>query len=192
MYVLSVQYSCAVVLVFLVWWEGSFSTNFLVESKNFLLVFLALYGSTTIQSRSFLKNIKNFVWFPKQYLLGFFLLEKQFTNIPDRGFLFLRYTLLLYSLSPYSGTERLTESQIHLLRVGWRNLFSSYAAVSVFCSGVKWVLVLHTSYVLRVRYSCGVMLVFWFWREIVFGVAYVLSVQYRCAVVSVFLLWPES
>ena len=37
------------------------------------------------------------------------------------------------------------------------------------------------SYVLRVRYSCGVVLVFWFWREIVFGVTYVLSVQYTCA-----------
>ncbi len=61
-------------------------------------LFLALYGSTTIQSQLFLKNIKNFVWFPKQYLLGFFILEKQLTNILDRGFLFLRNTLLLYSL----------------------------------------------------------------------------------------------
>ncbi len=33
-------------------------------------------------------------------------------------------------------------------------------------------MVLH-SYVLRVQYSCGVVLVFWFWREIVFGVTYV-------------------
>jgi hypothetical protein len=51
-------------------------------------------------------------------------------------------------------------------------------------------LVLHT-YVLRVQYSCGVVLVFWVWREIVFGVTYVLSVQYSCAVVSVFWLWWE-
>jgi hypothetical protein len=51
-------------------------------------------------------------------------------------------------------------------------------------------LVLHT-YVLRVQYSCGVMLVFWFWWEIVFGVPYVLSVQYSCVVVSVFWLWQE-
>ena len=28
------------------------------------------------------------------------------------------------------------------------------------------------TYVLRVQYSCGVVLVFWFWREIVFGVTY--------------------
>jgi hypothetical protein len=53
------------------------------------------------------------------------------------------------------------------------------------------VLVLHT-YVLRVKYSCGIVLVFWFWQEIVFGVTYVLlSVQYSCAVVSVFWLWWE-
>jgi hypothetical protein len=61
-------------------------------------LFLALYGSTTIQSLLFLKNIENFVWFPKQYLYGFFILEKQLTNISDRGFLFLRNTLFLYSL----------------------------------------------------------------------------------------------
>ncbi len=46
---------------------------------------------------------------------------------------------------------------------------------------------LHT-YVLRVQYSCGIVLVFWFWREIVFGFTYVLSVQYSCAVVSVFFV----
>ncbi len=44
------------------------------------------------------------------------------------------------------------------------------------------------SYVLRVPYSCGVVLVFLFLREIVFGDTYVLNVQYSCAVVSVFLL----
>ncbi len=69
-----------------------------------------MYGSTTIQSRLFLKNIENFVWFLKQYLLDFFILEKQLANIPDRGFLFLRNTLLLYSLSPYSQTERQTDT----------------------------------------------------------------------------------
>ena len=48
-------------------------------------------------------------------------------------------------------------------------------------------MVLHT-YVLRVQYSCGVVLVFRFWQDTVFGVTYVLSVQYSCAVVSVFLV----
>ncbi len=51
-------------------------------------------------------------------------------------------------------------------------------------------MVLHT-YVLRVQYSCGVVLVFWFRWELVFGVTYVLSVQNSCAVVSVFWLWQE-
>ncbi len=56
--------------------------------------------------------------------------------------------------------------------------------MSVFGSGGKYVLVLHTTtYVLRVQYSCGVGLVFWFWWEIVLGVTNVLSVQYSCAVV---------
>ncbi len=49
---------------------------------------------------------------------------------------------------------------------------------------------LHT-HVLRVKYSCGVVLVFWLRRENVFGVTYILSVQYSCAVVSVFLLQRE-
>jgi hypothetical protein len=52
-------------------------------------------------------------------------------------------------------------------------------------------LVLHTTYVLRVQYSSGVVLVFWFWREKDFGVTYILSVRYSCAVVSVFWLWWE-
>jgi hypothetical protein len=48
------------------------------------------------------------------------------------------------------------------------------------------------TYVSRVQYSCGVVLVFWFWREIVLGITYVLSVQYSCAVVSVFWSWQEK
>ncbi len=46
---------------------------------------------------------------------------------------------------------------------------------------------LHT-HVLRVQYSCGVVLVFWLWWEIVFGVLYILSVQYSSAVVAVYWL----
>ncbi len=74
--------------------------------------------------------------------------------------------------------------------MGWRNCFSSCAVVSVFGSGGEQVLVLHT-YILTVQYSCGGVLVFWFWREIVFGVKYVFSVHYSCTVVSVFWLWRE-
>ncbi len=95
------------------------------------------------------------------------------------------------SLSSYSPTDGITERQIHTLRVGWRNFFSSCAVVSVFLvSGEKQILVLLT-YVSRVQQCCGVVLFFWFWWEIVFGVTYVLSAQYSCAVVSVFLLWRE-
>jgi hypothetical protein len=54
------------------------------------------------------------------------------------------------------------------------------------------VLVLHTTYVLRVPCSCGVVLVFLVLAGNFFGVTYILSVQYSCAVVSVFLLWRGS
>ncbi len=47
------------------------------------------------------------------------------------------------------------------------------------------------TYVSRVQYRCGNVLVFCFWRKIVFGVTYVFSVQYSCVVVSVFWLWWE-
>ncbi len=42
-----------------------------------------------------------------------------------------KHSFTLYpSLSPYSPTDRMTDGeQIHLLRVGWRNLFSSCAVV---------------------------------------------------------------
>jgi hypothetical protein len=58
--------------------------------------------------------------------------ERQITDLA------VKLSLTLYpSLSPYGQTESLTEGQIHLLRVGWRNLFSSCAVVSVFGSGGK-------------------------------------------------------
>jgi hypothetical protein len=54
-------------------WIFLLNPNFLLVHRNKLSItvylFLALYGSTTIQSQSFLKNIENFVRFPKQYLL---------------------------------------------------------------------------------------------------------------------------
>ena len=49
-------------------------------------------------------------------------------------------------------------------------------------------MVLHTTYVLRVPYSCGVVLVFLVLAGNSVGVTYVLSVQYSCAVVSVFFV----
>ncbi len=52
-------------------------------------------------------------------------------------------------------------------------------------------MVLHT-YVLRVQYNSGVVLVFCSWQEIVIDFTYVFSVQYSCAVVSVFWLWQKT
>ncbi len=141
---------------------------------------LALYGSTTIQSRLFFKNIKNFVWFPKQYLLCVFILEKQLTNIPDRGFLFLRNTLLLYSLSPYSRTKRQTESQIHSLALAGGTFFP--------------VVLLFQFFVLagRVPYSCGVVLVF----LVLVGNSFWCYVRTYCTIqlygCVFFLSWRES
>jgi hypothetical protein len=66
----------------------------------------------------------------------------------------------------------------------------SCAVLSVFGSSGKSILVLHT-YVLRVQYNCGVVLVFWSWREIVIDFTFLFLVQYSCGVVSVFWLWQE-
>jgi hypothetical protein len=53
----------------------------------------------------------------------------------------------------------MTDSETNTLAVrGLEELFSSYAVLSVFGSGGKYVLV-HT-YVLRVPYSCGIVSVF--------------------------------
>ncbi len=125
--------------------------------------------------------------------------KNQYRNL----FLFLINTLLLYpSLSPYRMTDERTEKRIHSLRVGWRNLptlcvgwrnlFSSCPVVSVFGSGGKQVLVVHTTMYLEYHTVVVLCQFFWFWREIVFGVTYILSVQYSCAVVSFFLLWREN
>ena len=66
----------------------------------------------------------------------------------------------------------MTDGGMNTLAVhGLEELFSSCGFVSVFGSGWKLVLVLHT-YILRVQYSCGIVLVFWFWQKIGFGVTY--------------------
>jgi hypothetical protein len=57
-------------------------------------------------------------------------------------------TLLLY-IPLLALTDRRTEEQIHSLRVGWRNFFS----------------------------SCAVVSVFWFWWEIGFGVTYLCTLS---------------
>jgi hypothetical protein len=83
----------------------------------------------------FSQNIKNFLC---KYLIvnnrsiPSTQAERQITNLS------VKHSFTLYpSLSPYSQTELQTEKGIHLLRMGWRNFFSSCAVVSVFGSGGK-------------------------------------------------------
>ncbi len=76
---------------------------------------------------------------------------------------------------------RITEEQIHLLRVGWRNLFTSCAVV--LCHFLVQAGNAGTRSILFPADCFGIK------REKVFGVTYVISVQYSCAVVSVFLLF---
>ncbi len=103
------------------------------------------------------------------------------------------YTLLLYTpllALTHRQTDRQTEKQIHLLRMGWRNLFSS-CVVSVFCSGRKQVLVYILMYL---EYNTVVVVCQFFGcsgKQFLALLTYILSVQYSCAVVSGFWLQQE-
>ncbi len=83
----------------------------------------------------FSKNIKNFLceWkLENNRSIPLMHVKRQITDLS------VKHSFTLYpSLSPYSQTESQTEERIHLLCVGWRNLFSSCAVVSDFCSGGK-------------------------------------------------------
>ncbi len=98
-------------------------------------------------------------------------------------------TLLLYSLDPYSQTDRQTDKQTDrqtdrgtntLALRGLEELFFQLCCRVSFWFWQEIGFGLHT-HVLRVQYSCGVVLVFWLRQEIVFGVTYIFSVQYSCA-----------
>jgi hypothetical protein len=86
-----------------------------------------------------------------------------------------KHSFTLYpSLSPYRQTDRMTDREMNTLAArGLDKLFFQLC-----CCCVSFLVLAGNSfcftYVLRVQYSCGIVLVFWFWREIVFGVAYVL------------------
>ncbi len=168
--------------------------NFLLVNRNKLSVtvylFLALYGSTTIQSQLFLKNIENFVWFPKQYLLGFFILEKQLAYI-----LVSCFSITLFYCTLLALTHRQNHRQRNkYTRYAWAG--GTFFPVVLLCQ--FFVLVGNRSWfyilLMYLEYHTVVVLClfFWFWGEIVFGNTYVLSVQYSWLVVSVFLLWRES
>ncbi len=96
---------------------------FLIRSKFSVTayLFLALYGSTTLQSRSFLRNIKNFLCKQKivnNYSIHSMHAERKIT-VRSHKHSFTPYP----SLSPYRRTESQTEKQIHSLHMGWRNPF---------------------------------------------------------------------
>ncbi len=102
-------------------------------------LFLALYGSSTIQSLLFLKNIENFVWFPKQYLLGFFILEKQLANISD-GVSCISVTLYYSTLFCCGGKANLVRFTLFYytlltLTDGWTDRKSSGKKSSSHLSG---------------------------------------------------------
>ncbi len=136
----------------------------------------------------FSKNIKNFVWFPKQYLLGFFISEKFSTGVSCFSVTLFYFTLLaLTHRQNYRQRNKNT-------RYAWAGETFSPVVLScqfsVLVGNRFWFYII----LMYLGYHTVVVLCyfFWFWREIVFGVTYLLSVQYNCAVVSVFLLWRES
>jgi hypothetical protein len=142
----------------------------------------------------FSKILRTFYASRKSWKIVVFLLATLKEKLP----IFLINTLLL--LIPLlvltdRQNYRWTELQRNkYTRCAWAG--GTFFLVVLLCqflapAGNRFWFYLLCTYVLRVQYSCGVVLVFWFWREIVFGVTYVLSVQYSYAVVSVFLLWLE-
>jgi hypothetical protein len=121
---------------------------------NFLLLCISFLLCMDLQPYShdhFLKISRSFYASRKSWIILVFLLRTPKEKLP----IFLINTLLLHipllalmDRQNYRGTElqrnRITEEQIHSLRMGWKNFFSSCAVVSFFCSGGKLVLVLHT------------------------------------------------
>ncbi len=123
----------------------------------------------------------------------------------EKSPIFLVNTLLLFcshqhsftpypSLSPYWRTDRITDRGTNTL--GARGLEELFFQL---CCCLCQFLVLAGNrfwfYILTyLEYNTVVALceVFWFWREIVFGVTYVLSVQYSCAVVSLLVVAGNS
>jgi hypothetical protein len=81
------------------------------------------------------------------------------------------------SLSPYSPTDRMTDGGTNTLAAsGLEEFFFQLCC----CCASFWFwreIGFGVTYVSRVHYSCGIVLIFWLWREIVFGVTYVLRVH---------------
>ena len=144
----------------------------------------------TFQLQSFLKNIKNFLC--RQKIVNNRIIPS--LQAIRKITIFLINTLLLYIPLLALTHGHNYRQRVKYTRYAWAG--GTFLPVVLLCqffvlAGNRFWFYLLCTYVLRVQYSCGVVLVFWFWREIVFGVTYVLSVQYSCAVVSVFWLWRE-
>ena len=98
---------------------------------------------------------------------------------------FTFWLTLFYSIPLLALTDRLTDRQRNkCTRFAWAG--GTFFPVVLLCCVSVWFWQeigygLHT-HVLRVQYSCGVVLVFWLQQEIVFGVMYILSVQYLSVV----------
>ncbi len=85
---------------------------------------------------------------------------------------------------PIGKALKMTARGKHSLRVGWRNFFPVVLLCQflVLAGNRFWFYIL-----MYLEYNTVVVLVvlvFWFWREMVFDVTYVLSVQYSCAVLK--------
>ena len=148
----------------------------------------------------FSKNIKNFVWFPKQYLVGFFILEKFRTGVSCFSVTLFYFTLLAltdgqnhrrrvkYTRCAWAGG---TFSPVVLLCqffvLAGNRFWFTYLCTKSSCGVVSVFLVLagNSFWCVRSPYSCGVVLVFWFWQEIGFGFIYyvLMYLEYNTVVV---------
>ncbi len=118
----------------------------------------------------------------------------------NTNFLIFRTEVSCFSITLFYSTlivlthRQKDRQRLKYTRCAWAG--GTFFPVVLLCqflvvAGNRFWFYLPCTYVLGVQYSCGVVLVFWFWREIVFSFTYVLSVQYIWAVVSFFLLWRE-
>ncbi len=123
---------------------------------------------------SFSKILRVFFASRNWWIILVFLQRTLKENLP---FVLINTLLLHIFLLAFTdrGTELQTEEHT---RYAWAG--GTFFSVVILCQFLVlvgnrfWFYIL---FVLRVQYSCGVLLVFWFWWEIVISVTYVLSVQ---------------
>ncbi len=132
---------------------------------------------------SFSKISRAFFASRNQWIIVVFLQCRLKVKLP-----FVLINTLLLRIPLLALTDRWmewqTEEQKTLAGRGLEEPFFPVVRVSVFWFWRE--ISFGVTYIRRVQYSCGIVLVFWFWWEIVFVFAYVLSVQYSCVVESFF------